>query len=368
MIIEYLIDNDKHQKLLEKISFNASNDKRVAHKSRKTAGKDNFLLTLSCDANNLKSAQALSEVASRIEEVFRNQHIKFRLLTNGASQFFAQDLYPRVCEFETKLRKFIHCTLFDVDDEANKKAFEKLQSMGVIDKDAKYTKHRDLLSNTTLGNLFAFLFSNDALFNRIEEYKHRKFATREDLLKFIQEVPEKSIWELLFVSDFGDSMLPLLTEKISDCRNDVMHFNNINSENYNEYLTALKNGIADLDKQIAKGIILENTDENAGKLSENSNYLQRVASVLMVAVSLKVLQNITNPSYLDALQNVSDTILSFSSRFDNSKALTPLQELALKLAISNNDINSDSNEEPDSNDEPSDKAETDNTVENKDGE
>ena len=368
MIVEYLIDNDKYKKLLDKINFIASNGKEVIYKSRKTNGKDNFFLKLSCVADKLEAAQALSDISIQLEGVFRNNHVKYRLLTNEASQFFAQDLYPHVCEFETKLRKFINCTLFDVDDEANKRAFKKLQDMGLIDKNEKYTKHKDLLSDTTLGDLFAFLFSNEALFDKIAEYKYRKFATREDLLDFIQKRPEKSIWELLFVSDFGDSKIPLLANKISDCRNEVMHFHNISFQQYNEYLTILKEGIADLDKQIKKGIVLESTAENVGKLSENVNYIQgiRNSAVLMAAVTAKVLQGLTNPDYLEALQNIAEVTSRFY-RFDYSKTLAPLQELALKFAISNIATNSPSNEEVEQDDESSEEEPTE-TEENKDSE
>ena len=128
MKVEFIIDKSEYKKLLNKDIVGT----QIKYKSEKVKGKSNYLLTLSIESRNLTAAKLLSNSRIVVEKLFIENNIKYRLLTEEASQFFVQRLYPYACEFETKLRKFIYTALFDLDDKANELAIKIYNStMGV---------------------------------------------------------------------------------------------------------------------------------------------------------------------------------------------------------------------------------------------
>ena len=128
MIIEYFIDKDYHRKLLYGYDLTTSNNVEVKKRSQQAKGKDNYLLTLSTADNTEEGAKALSEIHGKLKTLFEENKIYYRILTNGAAQFYAKELYPVICGFETQLRKFVHSTLFDVDEVAKKRIAEGLKA------------------------------------------------------------------------------------------------------------------------------------------------------------------------------------------------------------------------------------------------
>ena len=337
MIIEYIIDKDAYKKLLSRINFTASNGQVIIKRSSKAQGKENFFLKLSCAQNDIAAAQALSEVGIKVEELFIQNKITYRLLLNEASQFFVKHLYPYVCEFETKLRKFIYCTLFDINEEAKPKVLSRLQK-SLIDKSSKDIPAFDFLEQGTLEDILNFLFSNAALYGEINDYtknNSKRFSTREEIIEFIKNSDKHTIWEEFFANKFGDSSLPNTFEKIIKFRNDTMHFHNINYDYYLQGIVMLKDAIKDLDTQIKKGIVIEDSSENVIKLSENLNYVQGVIKSLEIfgLASQKIIKSLYNPTYLEALRKISDTLLKVP-QVHIPDALIPLQNLALSNAIS----------------------------------
>lgn len=306
MIVEYIIDKDEFKKKIDSLNFTASNGKEVTRKNPKAKGKNNYFLKLSCAGNDIDAAQALSEISLKVEDVFHQNDVSFRLLTNEASQFFVKELYPSVCEFETKLRKFIHSTLFDVDEGAKVKVLSRLKGT-LIEKSSKEIPAFDYLEKGTLESIRFFLFSNNALYGAVKDYTSGQdaiFASREQLIQFIQDNDSHTIWEDFFEKDFSDSILPAIFKDIIDCRNDVMHFHNISYERYLEGADLLNRGINDLNKQIKKGIVIEDSSANVSKLSRSLGYLDAIAhSIVSVgAASARMLDVLFSPE-VQALKN-----------------------------------------------------------------
>jgi hypothetical protein len=223
--------------------------------------------------DDLKSAKALSEAKKKIEKLLSDEKVTFKILTNQSSQHFVKQLYPFMCEYETKLRKFINVTLFDINEAAKTTVFTQLKKakIEINEKDVNY----DFLEYSELGDIIVFLFANDSLYKDLDGYKSNadnRFASREQLIKYIENSDKKTIWEEFFAPNFSDSIIPQTISKIKDFRNDVMHFHNIDYEKYEEALKLVKQGIEDLDNQIKKGIVLEDTEANVALLSGNTNY------------------------------------------------------------------------------------------------
>ncbi len=345
MIVEYIIDKDEYKKKLTAVNFTASNSKEVAKRNFRAHGKNNYFLKLSCTGSDKNTARALSEVSLNVEEMFRRNDVNFRLLTNEAAQFFVKELYPSVCEFETKLRKFVHSTLFDVNEEAKVKVEARIKAAFEKKQIKEKLLNIDFLEQGSLEEIIAFLFANDDLYGDLKSYtsdRSNRFCTRQDLLNFIQKSEKHTIWETFFAKEFSDSKLPTIFRGIIDCRNDVMHFHNINYERYLECKDLLKSGIDDLNKQIKKGIVIEDSSDNIAKLSENFGYVQGILKPLMTLNSTteKLIASIYTPAYLDSISRITETLSRFSKiqmpdvlqSFQNFTFSNTLSELKASLA------------------------------------
>lgn len=226
MTVEFIINKNTFKKLLKDELFTAKNGMKVVHSIAKVKGKENYLLILVCESSPVASAEALSELRIKLENIFKENGIKYRLLTEGASQFFVNKLYPLACEFEAKLRKFIYISLIDIDDKAENEVvnkFKKTLLKSGEDKNFDKLPQDDFLAKKDFGQIFDFLFSNDEFLAQAKkinespaEYNRR--LTKKGLLKKISELPEQTVWNLLFAPSFGDSKLPeIYNDRLCRC-------------------------------------------------------------------------------------------------------------------------------------------------------
>lgn len=325
MIIEYFIDKDEYKKHLKGIDFTASNGVHISKRSWQQKGKENYLLRLTSPVGGRKGAKALCEVNARVLEMLNEKKYVFRLLINQAAQYYAKELYPLVCEFETKLRKFIQSVLFDLNEKAEVEVCKKLKKAKIIKEEKTTALNCNFLEYAELGDIMEFLFANDELYKEFDNYKkaeENRFKTREELIEFIKNSEKKTIWDEFFAKDFSDSILPKKLQEIKDFRNDVMHFHEIDDEHYEKAKVALQEGIADLGKQIKKGIVIEITEAKVATLSNNPSYFGGVFQVLSavtkywslnrekilgnMANTLKLFSNSLTP-YTAALENIRKT-------------------------------------------------------------
>ena len=320
MIAEFIIDKNDYQTYIKNINLTASNGLEITKKNKKAKGRDIFYLNLSISENNIKAAQALSEIFESVNKILIEKNVKFYVLTNEASQLFVQELYPLACQFETTLRKFIYCAIFDVSEKATDEIVEKINKT-ISNKEGrifKNTPHYDLLSNATFEQIFNFLFSNDDFFddakqtvNQIVNTYNRRF-TKDILIREIEKIEENTIWNKIFAEKFSDSILPQIHELLIGFRNDIMHFHYIDYQTYQKAYETFKKGIDDLNTQTDKQIIIEATEENVKNLSSNSNYIYDVLKSLKMPrysnPTMDMLNSFKMPSYsnptLDMLKSL----------------------------------------------------------------
>ncbi len=319
MLVEFIIDKDEYKQLIKNNDFKASNGIDVAKRSLKANGKDNYYFRISVNNSNLEAAQALSEIKYSIESEFKKNSIYYRVLTDESSQYFTNVLYRYIMEFETKLRKFIHNTLFDVSDASMKRILVQLKAnLKNVDKNTIVIPKIDFLEYATLEDVYKFLFSNNGLYGDVRDYvasKDNLCHSRKELLEYISQNKLQTTWEDFFESDFSDSSLPKDFLKIIDCRNDVMHFHYISYSQYNEYLALIDLAIKDLDKQIKKGIVIESTVANIDKLSGNSNYIQTLFNGFQSFATLQGAIRTLMPDYLSTMKTFLDGFSSLANSF-----------------------------------------------------
>lgn len=314
MILEYIIEDSKYKELLKgKISKKGKNGS-IKVNSKKFSGVNNYILTIEYNSSPVESAETLSNAFQNIKEVFDSNKVKYYVLRNEASIEFVNRLYPLICEFETKLRKFLYVALFDLDEAAQKLTTNKIKT--VIQKYSKTENipQSNFLEDLTLGEVFNLLFDNREFLDtaknetkQIENTLSRK-ATKKELIAIIEKIEEKTLWNQLFAPVFKNFNLPTIENEIFTIRNDVMHFHFISYEQYKRSFKLLKDINKELDIQLAKGIVLENNEDNAELVSNNYQYTFRALSAIM-----ENLQAINNQISLAAMSSITPIVEQISA-------------------------------------------------------
>ena len=310
MKIEFIVEGDNYQQFTQGIVPVAKEGVTFFSENKKIAGANNFLLSVWTFETNMTSAKMLSEFSEQIKGKFIENQIKFYMLEDGPSTVFVTKLYPLVCEFETKLRKFVYLTLFDLDEPATQIAVTKIKTTTKELKSITNIPSNNFLENITLGNLFDFLFDNNEF---TEEAKKKtstitndigRTATKAELIAIIDAIEEKTIWNTLFAKTFPDFSLPRVYRELFPLRNDVMHFHSVTYKTYRKALNLFKNINKELDAQIEKGVVLENTAENAELIS--SQYFNTVLSELRD--SINILKSNFDVGTMSALREILKSI------------------------------------------------------------
>ena len=275
MKIEFVLDKKDYQKLL---TTDVKSDK-IKYYSKKIKGKTNYILTLSTNSSSIDAAKLLSENRKALEKLFEDSEVKYRLLTEESSQFLLNELYPLACEFETKLRKFIYITLFDIDEKAEELVLKNYNATMGVSKGNKVDQlpKNEFLEKKELHEIFDFLFANDTFLMQARQLvetnkSDRRHKTKQELLVELNNINDTSLWQVIFKPVFPDCILPDIYKELQNYRNIIMHFHNICYTEYEIILETFKRGIEDLNCQIGKGIVIEDTENNVNSLANSNTY------------------------------------------------------------------------------------------------
>lgn len=314
MVLEYIVEDSKYKELIKGKLPKKGKKGSVKVTNKKFSGVNNYILIIEYYSTPVDSAETLSKIAQNIKDIFDSNKIKYYILRDEASIEFANRLYPLVCEFETKLRKFLYIALFDLDESARKLTTSKIKS--VIQKMSKTENipQNNFLEDITLGEVFTLLFDNKEFLEaaknetkQIENTLSRK-ATKRELIDLLEKIEEKTLWNELFRSSFSDFNLPAVHDKLFNIRNDVMHFHFIDYEQYSNSLKLLKKINKELDSQLTKGIVLENNEGNAEIVSNNYQYTFKALSALAESI-----QAINEQLSATAISSIAPLIGAISS-------------------------------------------------------
>ena len=180
---------------------------------------------ISVNGSNEQAARDLSD----IDEYVRD-HFAVTLLRSECSAYFTNKLYPLLSSFERTLRKLLYIfSAINNDDESAKNIKE--------------------LEKKTIGQIFTMLFIDDAFVSSIKDSikgANRDIFSKDDILKLISSVDEKTVWDSLM----GDDIVPTLRknfQEVRSIRNNVMHAHNINWNEYENSRKLLRKIIKEMD-------------------------------------------------------------------------------------------------------------------------
>lgn len=180
---------------------------------------------ISVNGSNEQAARDLSDIDEYVQE-----HFAVTLLRSDCSAYFTNKLYPLLSSFERTLRKLLYIfSAINNDDESAKNIKE--------------------LEKKTIGKIFTMLFIDDAFVSSIKDSikgANRDIFSKDDILKLISSVDEKTVWDSLM----GDDIVPTLRKNFQEVRfirNNVMHAHNINWNEYENSRKLLRKIIKEMD-------------------------------------------------------------------------------------------------------------------------
>lgn len=180
---------------------------------------------ISVNGSNEQAARDLSDIDMYVQE-----HFAVTLLRSDCSAYFTNKLYPLLSSFERTLRKLLYIfSAINNDDESPKNIKE--------------------LEKKTIGQIFTILFIDDAFVRSIKDSikgANRDIFSKDDILKLISSVDEKTAWDSLM----GDDIVPTLRknfQEVRSIRNNVMHAHNINWNEYENSRKLLRKIIKEMD-------------------------------------------------------------------------------------------------------------------------
>ena len=180
---------------------------------------------ISVNGSNEQAARDLSDIDMYVQE-----HFAVTLLRSDCSAYFTNKLYPLLSRFERTLRQLLYIfSAINNDDESAKNIKE--------------------LEKKTIGQIFTMLFIDDAFVSSIKDSikgANRDIFSKDDILKLISSVDEKTVWDSLM----GDDIVPTLRknfQEVRSIRNNVMHAHNINWNEYENSRKLLRKIIKEMD-------------------------------------------------------------------------------------------------------------------------
>lgn len=234
-----------------------------------------WIAKYSLKGNGLSEAKKLSDIHTKLMEFPQRPQI----LSCGSSEYFNKALYPKINRLERSLRKLLYIASSMPDIEIEK----SIQSI-------------NNLEEKDFGTIFDLLFVDKdfikTLKSRINADNKSKFNgmdkfTKDEISKFINEIPENTIWNKLF----SNETVPTLRRKfrkVKEYRNDIMHAHNIDKITYGKakYLfdrvnqeldNAIKGFINDIEENnISEEIILKYADTISKAIIDFDLYFQNL--------------------------------------------------------------------------------------------
>ncbi len=218
--------------------------------------------------NKFVSARKFGNFLSKFKELLGKNKIRYSIISNEISEYFAMRLYPKFQSYETKLRKIFILALSPLED---KKVIGRIKesSEGKIDFTNINTTGK--IEELGIGELHDLIFEINL--NPVDDYHNffRDFELRNEfeLKKLIDSIFPVTVWDRFFSKFLGDRKNDSILQKnyhdIRKFRNDVMHFHTISYRYYRRAEVMLIKAIEELE--IIENSMLQSWDyESARRL------------------------------------------------------------------------------------------------------
>lgn len=307
MIQEYLLQDENIKK-----NISDYKPKKASIKLYQVEKGKCWYAQISVNGSNEQAARDLSDIDMYVQE-----HFAVTLLRSDCSAYFTNKLYPLLSSFERTLRKLLYIfSAINNDDESAKNIKE--------------------LEKKTIGQIFTMLFIDDAFVSSIKDSikgANRDIFSKDDILKLISSVDEKTVWDSLM----GDDIVPTLRKNFQEVRfirNNVMHAHNINWNEYENSRKLLRKIIKEMDTALDDVSIKESIATKKPSYNHTLSdalkaqvHIGQIASSLLPHIEgLGTLQTILMDSYKLSLAYINMT--KESAKLANMMALPEMTRIS----------------------------------------
>lgn len=244
-----------------------------------------ILISYDYTRNKLKSAKVFEQILWTLKGILNREKITHSVISNSASQYYAQRLYPKFQQYEIYLRKLIYIALSPLENEI-RESLRDTKDMGKVNNLSSFSK----LEQLGMSELHFFIFELNI--NPIKDYTiyFKGFDSKEEseVKKLIADSLPVNIWERYFSkflvgTEEAEVVLVKKYKEIVEYRNGVMHFHPINYKYYQKASNILSAAIKELE------VIEENMLQRW-----NRNYLSSMLKSLQYAGVFANLSSLSN--------------------------------------------------------------------------
>ncbi|SEK48119.1 hypothetical protein SAMN02910353_00702 [Ruminococcus sp. YRD2003] len=207
-----------------------------------------WILSFTTQKDTLEAAQHLSYINDDI--------IRFnpKVLHNESASHFNKAIFPKINDFERKLRHLLYlkCSLYNdnVDDKSKVVLAE--------------------LEKEDLGKVYELLFADKQMINMFRKKVNEKNSSKLYYQKILNDLSENSIWNIV-IGNNSDDFIKQHFLDIIDYRNDTMHAHNISYADYLKQKNTFEKAIDFIDSEINK-IISNPVSAEATETTVNTLY------------------------------------------------------------------------------------------------
>lgn len=286
----------------ENFAFNYSLSKTERNKS--------VILNITNIDNLESSAQEMANVLSSLKNAITNNkgRKEYYITTsyNSASEYYNNELFRLVSNFEGKLRQLIYLIV--------NKAYGSEWADKTIDKDTNNAIRKNLHDQYTVENIlsgFAFCHYIKYLFvpkderdntiqNAIKVAK-RNNITKNDTYNTLNKPKDISLWDKLF-KNYAKGYTCDYLKKIKNIRNTVAHNREINKKDYIKYKGILMDNIKTIDAAI--------TRFKGKKCTANIDCFEAINQLICASQSIKYIQKAISSIDIGAITNLAQASIS----------------------------------------------------------
>lgn len=259
--IKNLIENNS---IVEEIKIKYhSKDLRFVYSKEIKGNVINFYIYLEGDSFNIaKTLSSIKELLN-VPDVRKEFYVIYAF--DGVFDYYSRRLFPRITEFESKLRSLIYMSLINnhglswISETIDKIDYELDESnkiKNVLMRNSNGSFNIDTaLQNFTLSTYEKFLFtkysdrSYEDIVNDIEEHYTNNILDDYSLHYILMQKEKKSICHR-YIKNINEIKFKSLFKKILKIRNKVMHGKEVTLKDYNENTGVISTSIFLIESSI----------------------------------------------------------------------------------------------------------------------
>lgn len=323
-----------------------------------TGGILKISLIYEYNKNKFLSAKKFEVFYSKFKEFLGKNNLKYSVIRNELSGYFAQRLYPKFQKYEVALHRIFILALSPLEDE-NVIKVVKEKTNGKLDLAQVHTISR--IEKLQMAELHTFIF--DTNLNPIENFeshfKNFQNKTEIELRKLIKSSLPVTIWERhlkKFLPDDYNDILKNNHEQIRIYRNDVMHFHTISNKQYMKMSSLISYAIDELNA-LEENMLL-NWDFNATRrlvndisASELFERIGKLSKTITKTIGPAVEQfYVNNDNLKSAIKSMADTFQNIQLPKIDPNLLIAFQNMSAslgKISLPNPNPNDKSDDQDD---------------------